>query len=411
MSKQAGRMSQSANDFLGPMAVTNLTVTDVGTNRAYNDGAFDLTWTLPAGSPPATIGYHIYTTPAKFETLLADANATSFRVEPLSSGVNYTVTVVARNASGDSEPTVSSSVKATTVPQTPSAPTVTAEPSNAIDSLTWTLPNDGGKALTDIFWNSDESPAKTGTETGTTTNRSVSQEAGTSQSYRIRARNANGDSEYSSYSSQITSFSFTPFSFVPYSFTPYSFTPYSFTPYSFTPFSFTPYAFVPYSFLPATKSLGPNTLVLTSEGLVAAKDIQVGDTLVSVDLPGLGDGFGIDAINGWSTTDTDFDFSETTTTTVTNVLTTTVDVSVLVNGELFSGTHYMLSKREGIAKMIATQDLLVTDELWSTANNSWVAIDQLIIKDLSHEVVSINCEPYDMFFTDNFLVYDGYQVN
>ena len=39
MSKQAGRMSQSANDFLEPKAPINVVATDVGTNRPFNNGA------------------------------------------------------------------------------------------------------------------------------------------------------------------------------------------------------------------------------------------------------------------------------------------------------------------------------------------------------------------------------------
>jgi hypothetical protein len=60
--------------------------------------------------------------------------------------------------------------------------------------------------------------------------------------------------------------------------------------------------------------------------------------------------------------------------------------------------------------MILTRDLLDTDELWSTDTNTWTPITELIITNLIHEVISINCEPYDMFYTDHFLVYDGYQT-
>jgi hypothetical protein len=93
------------------------------------------------------------------------------------------------------------------------------------------------------------------------------------------------------------------------------------------------------------------------------------------------------------------------------VVNSTASSSVLINGELFSGTHFMLTKRDGIARMIATIEIVETDELWSTITSSWTSITQLIKKEITHEVVSINCEPYDMFFTDKFLVYDGYQVN
>ena len=45
MSKQAGRMSQGANDFLAPYAPTIGTATNVGSGRAYNNGRADVTFT------------------------------------------------------------------------------------------------------------------------------------------------------------------------------------------------------------------------------------------------------------------------------------------------------------------------------------------------------------------------------
>ena len=54
MSKQVGRMSQSANDFLEPKAPINVVATDVGTNRAFNNGAASVAFELPADSPAAS---------------------------------------------------------------------------------------------------------------------------------------------------------------------------------------------------------------------------------------------------------------------------------------------------------------------------------------------------------------------
>jgi len=45
MSKQSGRMSQSANDFLAPYAPIIGTATDVGTNRPFGNGAITVTFT------------------------------------------------------------------------------------------------------------------------------------------------------------------------------------------------------------------------------------------------------------------------------------------------------------------------------------------------------------------------------
>ena len=75
MSKQAGRMSQSANDFLEPKPVTSLTATDVGTSRPFNNGSATVSWTLPSDSPAAT-SYDVTTTPTPTPTNVATTSAT-----------------------------------------------------------------------------------------------------------------------------------------------------------------------------------------------------------------------------------------------------------------------------------------------------------------------------------------------
>lgn len=242
--RKRGIKSSAQDNFLAPQAVTGLTATDVGTSRAFNNGSATLSWSLPAGSPAAT-SYDITTTPATTTTNVATTSAT---ITGLSSNTNYTFTVVAKNASGSSAGTTSSSVLITTVPATPSAPSASTVANAAQDSVSWTAPANGGKAITNYGWESNDGKSGTTASTSVT----VNQEAGTAQTYRVRAQNANGWSDWSAYSGSVTTFSFTPFSFTPYSFTPYSFVPYSFTPYSFTPFSFTPYTFTPFSFTPYT---------------------------------------------------------------------------------------------------------------------------------------------------------------
>jgi len=86
-------------------------------------------------------------------------------------------------------------------------------------------------------------------------------------------------------------------------------------------------------------------------------------------------------------------------------------VAVMIGNETYSGTHHMLAKRDGVAQMILSANLLTTDKLWSTQTNTWKDIVDLVITQIEHQVVSINCEPLDMFFTENNLVYDGYQID
>ena len=123
MSKQAGRMSQSSNDFLAPYAPTIGTATDVGTNRAYNDGAATVTFTAPAsnGSNFAVTSFTVTSSPGGFT---ASGASSPLTVTGLQSNVAYTFTAVATNSAGDSPASAASnSITATTVPE---APTVSA---------------------------------------------------------------------------------------------------------------------------------------------------------------------------------------------------------------------------------------------------------------------------------------------
>jgi len=232
--KRAGKKSLAANDFLAPSAPINVSATDVGTNRAYNSGAAVVSFSLPAGSEAAT-GFTVTASTGQS----ASGASSPITVTGIPIG-NVTFTVVGANANGVGPSSTSSAISITTLPATPNPPTATSGV-GAYDTVSWTAPPNGGKAITNYYVTSSD--GKTANTSSTSVN--ISQEQGTSQTYIVYADNANGRSSASSASSSVTTFSFTPFSFAPYSFVPYSFVPYSFTPYSFTPFSFAPYSFAP----------------------------------------------------------------------------------------------------------------------------------------------------------------------
>jgi hypothetical protein len=99
------------------------------------------------------------------------------------------------------------------VPYAPAAPTVSSPTGNQ-DTVVWVAPNNGGSPITLYYWESDD--GKSGTTTGDTS-AVVSQEGGTTQSYRVRAQNAIGIGDWSAYSTVVT----TTFSFAPtFGFTP-----------------------------------------------------------------------------------------------------------------------------------------------------------------------------------------------
>lgn len=229
-------------------------------------------------------------------------------------------------------------------------------------------------------------------------------------------------------------FSFTPFGFTPFGFTPFGFTPFGFTPtFSFTPFGFTPVTFgftpvtsfsftpvssfsftpVSFGFFPNTKtykSVGTETLIRTPNGLVAAQDLEVGQEILSMNidtLPTYLEGR-VSDYPDWETANLQ---GTITTTTVWAMLTRLTNKIVIINGETYSDTHYILVNRDGIAKFILVWDVLETDLVFSAEANDWVEIYQLqVIENTSVPVVCINTEPYDVFFTEKALVHDSHPL-
>jgi hypothetical protein len=241
--KKRGIKSSAQDNFLEPLSPVSVTATDVGTGRAYNNGAATVSFSLPEASPAAT-SYTVTSSPGGFTATGASSPIT---VQGLQSNTAYTFTVTATNAVGSSAASsASTSITATTVPAQPSAPSASTIANQAQDSVSWSAPENGGKAITEYTWSSSD--GKSGSTASTTV--TVNQEQGTAQTYTVYATNANGNSSVSSASGSVTTFAFTPYAFTPYSFVPFSFVPFSFTPYAFTPYSFVPFSFIPFSFIP-----------------------------------------------------------------------------------------------------------------------------------------------------------------
>jgi hypothetical protein len=231
-SKRKGIKSSAQDNFLEPNAVINLTATDVGTNRAYNNGAANLSWDLPAASPPATL-YTITTSPTT--TTQTTANKT-FVFEGLASETAYTFTVVASNAAGNSLP-ATASVTATTVPSAPRNASASS-PANNSDRVVWDAPAaTGGKAVSSYTIVSSDGPSYP----NSVSPKDIPETGNTTQTYTVYALNANGTSAGAATNSVTT---FTPPHFPPFfpPFFPPYFPPFfpPFFPPHFPPF-FPPY--------------------------------------------------------------------------------------------------------------------------------------------------------------------------
>ena len=532
MSKQAGRMSQSTNDFLTPYAPTIGTATDVGTNRPYHNGAITVTFT-PTGPNAATS----YTASAYCSvhgtTHTATGPSSPLTITGFGSGVVTTVTVKGTNSYGDGPSSdASNSVTVTTVPQSPSITSVTntcsgrgfndglvtvamtanatggkaisgyyaisnagqsassasssvnvtglsggtsytfqgrvsnangdssltsasgavtattvpgqvtdvsaSTPSAGVDRITWSAPSNGGSGITNYYWSSSD--GKTGNTTSTSVD--IGQEQGTAQTYTVRADNACGSGLTSPVSNSVTTtfsfvpfsvFSFSPFgvfSFSPFgvfSFSPFgvfSFSPFGFSPFgvfSFSPFGFSPFGvfgFSPFGFSPFSpggfgftpifmRSLAPMTKVRMADGTMKeAQDVYVGDVLMSVELPDFANSYTTEELLAWVATQ-DITELPLTTTTVKSVVSHPASGVISVNQDVFSPNHIILTKRGEEISMRKVSQLDVSDLIWDYNTSGWAPITVLEAHEYEHSVITINCEPNDLFFTYGALTHDG----
>lgn len=187
------------------------TATDVGTNRAYNDGAIDVAFT------PADLNATLYTASAYDNlaavTRTATGTSSPIRITGFRSSASTTATVVASNAIGASSASAASnSVTATTVPLAPS--TIGTLAVNGTGSLvlnTWgsvtnSSPTNGGKTISAyrarLFPGSISSSTGDLASPGTTVWNSLT--PGNSYTANGYAVNANGESAASPSSNSAT---------------------------------------------------------------------------------------------------------------------------------------------------------------------------------------------------------------
>jgi hypothetical protein len=159
------------------------------------------------------------------------------------------------------------------------------------------------------------------------------------------------------------------------------------------------------------KSINLNTLVRTKDGLVAAHDLKVGDKLLSADVESFPydnlTATNMDLIN-WTSENPYVNLVETE---IVGLRYRTAKWAVIVDSDIFSDTHYIMVKRGEETSFVKALDLEHTDLIWSYAERNWLSISVLEKVDVNHEVVSIDCEPYDIFFTERMLTHDSSTVD
>ena len=389
INKRSGTGSSAQDNFIGPNSVTSLTATDVGSGRSYNDGRIDLSWTNPTvGNTPT--GYKIIRGGTEIATVSHPNN--TYSNTGLSSNTSYSYVVRAYDDYATAADSNTATATATTIPATMSAPSASAGVNQ--DTLSWSAPADGGSAITTYRWTSSD--GKTGTFPAGTTSGTISQEANTAQTYQIRAENANGSGVYSGSSNSVTTQA--PSFFGPPSF----FAP----PGFFGPPGF----FAPPSFY---KSVGINTLLRTPTGMISAGQIEVGDEVIGLRIPGIPDNFWLlDDGSGGSYSDyvitqEQIDNAEETIVTVHGKALHENSGAVVVNGDIYTLHHYILAKRGNDIRVLNVSDLVNTDLIYNYQTKDFVAIESLETNsEITIQSYSINVEPWDFYFTENGLTFD-----
>jgi hypothetical protein len=342
-----GIRSSAQDNFIAPDAPTGVSATDVGTGRAFNNGAATITFSAPTTGN--TVGITSYTATSSPGGFTASGASSPLTVTGLQSNTSYTFTVTATNAYGTS---AASSASASI-----SAPTVSSVSNQATDVVTWTAPATGGKAITGYTWTSSD--GKSGSTASTSVN--VAQEAGTAQTYNVYATNANGNSGTSANSTSFTSFSvfgFTPFSV--FGFTPFSVFGFTPTP-PFSVFGFTPFS-SDYSWLDGGTALAPDLFVRTesTDNSITANfnDIKVGDNILSMDI----------------------NTNEVFLTKVVDVLDIESDSGVLIDGDVFLPEFKILTKKDNKVEFTSVTEIDTTYQKYSYLQNDFV--DIFIVEDI-----------------------------
>lgn len=172
-----------------PSAPTIGSATDVGTSRAYNNAAANISFT-PTNTGGNATSFYVTSTPG---SLTSFGSTSPITITGLSSSTQYTFTVTAQGSFGNSvasSPTGTLTV--TSVPQAPTIGTATATYSNI--SVTFTPNATGGKSITSYTVNSSSGASNTGSSSPIVVAETT---AGTFQ-YTVTATNANGTSAASS---------------------------------------------------------------------------------------------------------------------------------------------------------------------------------------------------------------------
>ena len=192
-----------------PLPPTINSVTDVGTDRAFNNGALSISVTPNANGP--TPDFYNFWAVASDNSEIAGSStsSTTLVVGGLASNVQYTVKVVAVVSNVASEfATFNTPTLVTTVPAAPTIGTATdvgtgRSVDNAAATVTFTAGASGGKSQTFKVYTSNGTERGSGSSSPLTAS-GIDTSFNSSYAFNVRAVNANGTSQASSNTANVT---------------------------------------------------------------------------------------------------------------------------------------------------------------------------------------------------------------
>jgi hypothetical protein len=182
-------------------APTSAAGTDVGTSRAFNNGAVSVAFTAPSYTGTSSITS--YTVTASTGQTASGASSPII-VTGIATGATPTFTVTATNTGGTSlSSSASSAVTVTTVPAAPTVGTASITNSTTV-SIPFTAGSTGGKTISSYVTTSSPSISLSTSGTSSPVSVTGSYAGGQGYTFTIAAVNANGTSASSSASNSLT---------------------------------------------------------------------------------------------------------------------------------------------------------------------------------------------------------------
>ena len=151
----------------------------------------------------------------------------------------------------------------------------------------------------------------------------------------------------------------------------------------------------------------------TPSGLVSAGQLEIGDEIIGLNIPGMPDNYwllddgSMGSYSDYIITQEQIDnATETVTTVVGKVLHENIG-AVAVNGDIYTLNHFILAKRDNEIKSINVRFLLNTDLIYNHQTQDFVPVEAYEKnEEITIQSYSINVEPFDFYFTENGLTFD-----